>query len=126
MKQKMPKIFRLAKSASKYSDHRQHKLGCVIMSSGKPISVGFNSQKTHPMMAKYHPFKTLHAEAAALVPLKFKKIKNGLAVIYREDRFGNPAMSRPCSVCRQILISFGITECLYTIKGGWATETLVL
>lgn len=76
-------------------------------------------------MAKYHPHKTLHAEAAALLPLKFKKIKNGVAVVYREDRFGQPALARPCFVCRQILMSFGITECMYTIKGGYAKERFI-
>ncbi len=118
----LPSIFRLAKDASKYSTYK-YKLGCVIISNGKVVSVGFNSTKTHPIMAKYSQFTTLHAEAAALLPLKFKKIKHGIAVVYRESARGQPAMARPCKICRKILADHGIKEFLYTTSGGWSRET---
>jgi len=118
----LPSIFRLAKEASKYSKYK-YQLGCVIVSNGKVVSVGFNSNKTHPIMAKYSPHATLHAEAAALLPLKFKKIKNGVAVVYRESARGKPAMARPCKFCRQILADYGIKEFLYTTSGSWAKES---
>ena len=117
----LPSVFRLARDASKRSRYK-HQLGCVIFSNGKPVSVGYNSTKSHPIMRKYHPHQTLHAEAAALLPLKFKKIKNGIAIIYRENKKGMPAMARPCKTCQKILADHGITMFIYTVAGGWVKE----
>ena len=118
----MPKVFRLAKAASVHSNHRRYKMGCVIISNGKPVSVGFNSYKNHTITRKFHGSQTIHAELAALLPLKFKKIKHGIAVVFRQDKEGNPRMARPCSVCQKILASYGIKDYIYTTNGGFSKE----
>ncbi len=120
----LPSLFRLAKVASTYSDHKKYKLGCVITSNGKPVSVGCNSNRTHSLTRKYHAHQTLHAEVAALLPLKFKKIKHGVAIVYRQDKMGNPSMARPCKTCQDILRSFGIKNFIYTTQSGWAEEEI--
>lgn len=123
---KLPSYFRLAKRASKYSDHHAHQLGSLILIKGKPVSVGYNMRyKTHPIMKEYHNFKTIHAEVNSILNIKNKALLKGATMVtYRENKAGILSNSRPCSVCEQILRSFGFKEIIYTIDNGFNKEAL--
>lgn len=70
------------------------------------------------------PMITLHAEISCLLQIKdldidFNKVK---LYIYREDKNGNLAISRPCGACMKLIDKLGIKTIYYTIDGGYIKE----
>lgn len=116
------KFFDLARRLSKHSTHHQHRHGCVIVDKNRVISVGFNKDKTHTK--SIHKWNFLHAEISALIGLEFEKTKGCTAYIYREDKSGNPAMSRPCEACFLALKLAGIKRIFYSIHNNFMEEKL--
>lgn len=109
------------------AEHHQHKLSAIILLKGRPVSFGFNNGiKTHPKASKYTEYPTLHAEMSAIFKVKNKDIlRYCTLVVYREDRMGNLAMSRPCVACQQLIKECGIKKVVYTTKDGWIEESFV-
>ncbi len=120
----LPTCFRLAKEVSQYSEHHQHKLGAVIYIKNKPVAVGYNQIKGHPMMLENHANKkTIHAELSAILSVRNKnRLKGATIVVYRERRNGDTGLSRPCESCQHILKKYGINTWTYTSYDGWITE----
>jgi deoxycytidylate deaminase len=113
------KFFDLAKKVSKLSNHKHHKIGSVIVRGGKVISVGTNNIKTHPRST--HPFKSLHAEMAAILLAK-QDLKDCELYVFREIKNGKLALSRPCEYCWELIYASGIKEVHYTVNEGHETE----
>lgn len=116
-------MFHLAKKAAIRGEHRQHKVGAVIVNrAGNVISMGFNSYKSHPLMG---PLKTLHAEVSAVTKVKNKQDLQGAEIfVYRGYKDGKNAMSKPCPICEGILRRYGVKRVYYTTHGGFKEETL--
>ena len=113
-------FFRLARRASKESDYR-FKVGAVLISrSGRPISFGWNKNKTHPIFA--NPCKTmrrtLHAEMDCIKNIPAHDLKDATLYIYREDLLGKIAMARPCEDCMENLKARGISVVFYSVRGN--------
>ena len=53
---------------------------------------------------------------------KLKKIrrifKNITIIVYRETADGNLACAKPCSVCKEIMLNFGIKKVIYSTPDG--------
>lgn len=120
-------IERKLQTLRKQSNHIQHKLSALILYKGRPVSFGVNDQvKTHPEIKKYSQVKTMHAEMAAIFRMKDKEIlKDCEVIVYREDRAGNMANSRPCEVCQAMFRDYGIKKVTYTTSSGWKEEHFV-
>lgn len=118
--------FNLAKRASIGALHEQFKIGALITVKNVPIGCGFNDQiKTHPLMKRYDPHKTIHAELSAILKVKDKSLLNGATMtVFRETKDGVFANSRPCEACQKILKKYGFSEMIYTIENGWKKESL--
>lgn len=72
-------------------------------------------------MGKTHPkidgaWKTLHAEAHALMGLSTKETNNCTVYVYRETKDGVPAMSKPCPLCETALREAGIKKVYYSVN----------
>lgn len=87
---------------------------------GKVVAVAFNSYtQTHPMQAKYAKLlgmefkQTLHAEIAAIIKSKSRKIHK--IKIERYDSFGNPKLAKPCPICERAIKDHGISFVEYTV-----------
>lgn len=103
--------FRLSRNASLNSNHR-YKVGCVIVVHGRPVSVGWNVIKTHPAYTnEEHP--SIHAEVKAVINSRCD-VTGGIAYVYRETKDGNPALSRPCDLCYEVLLEVGIKTVYYS------------
>lgn len=99
------------------------------------LAVGYNTNKTHPIQKKYNryrkikyggtePMAALHAEVSCLIQIKdmdidFNKVE---LYVYRENRNGDLAISRPCAACMKMIDSLGIKTIHYTTDGGFADE----
>lgn len=110
MNNDFPSLFRLAKNVARMSQHPKHRLGAVLVSKGKPVSVGHNQYKSHPE-AKY---TGLHAEVQALKNSGKSEIRGSTIFVYRNTKDGKLAIAKPCKDCMTELEKFGIKWVFYT------------
>lgn len=119
------------------SDYKNYRLGCVAAIKGKVLSVGWNSNKTHPLQKfynasrysnnnqKYSPDK-LHAEIHCLASVRNLDVNFDDVIIYvsRVKKDGSHGMARPCSACMTFIKSLGIKRICYTTDDGIAMEAI--
>lgn len=105
----------LATKVAHSGEHHQHLMGAVLVKSGNVISVGHNSFKSHPLMGK---IKTLHAEVDCLIGVRYKDISGSTMFVSRINRHGKLGMSKPCSICTDILKSYGVSKVYFTTALG--------
>ena len=111
------KFFDLAQKVSKKSEHKQFRMGCVIVYKNKVVSLGINSYKTHTKATT--PYKTLHAELDAIISADRKELKNCDLYIYRELSDGTLAIAKPCNYCQVAIFKAGIRQVFYTDNGQY-------
>lgn len=115
------KWFQLAAKLAKLSDHHTHKHGAVLVYKNRVVSLGFNQMKSHSKSS--HPFKSVHAEDSAIRTAN-KINKGSVLYVYRENKKGILAESRPCQHCLKMLRSIGITQIYYSINNGYKSEII--
>lgn len=110
------RYFNLAKKLSKKSTH-QFQLACVIVKKNIIISLGVNSIKTHPKSLT--PYRMTHAEVDAVASANIEDLNGATAYLYRENKAGDNAISKPCPYCEMLLKRVGIKTVYYTVEGGY-------
>ena len=129
--------FDKAKNVSYLSDFKQTHIGCIAIYKKQIIGVGYNTNKTHPLQFIYNKYRDLewngiqpkaklHAEMMCLLSIKnlsvdFSKVK---LYIYREDKKGQLALSKPCKACIRAIKDLGIKEINYTDYNGYVKVAL--
>lgn len=117
--------FRIASKEAVKSQHRQHKVGAVIVKGSRILSTGFNQLRPSGVLRT----RTLHAEAAAILKLlkegKLSTLAGSEIYVTRFTRGGAVSLARPCNHCWDLCRSVGITRVHYTnVDGGNVTETI--
>ena len=131
-------FFEKARQVALFSDFTKIHIGCVAVYRGQVIGIGCNTNKTHPMQAKYNRLRdsdacrtwrehSVHAEIACLnqirhMDVKWSKVK---LYIYRLRKDGKFGMCRPCVACMAAIKDIGIKNIYYTSDSGYAQECLV-
>lgn len=124
-------FFYKAKKASEFSDFKRYHVGCIAVYKGYILSVGYNSNKTHPIQKIYNKERfsadntphSLHAEIAALCLIKNRNDIDWTSVdlyIYRENKKGEPRIAKPCASCIAMIKDLGIVNVYYTKDSGYA------
>ena len=128
--------FDKAKYVSFLSDFKQVHIGCIAVYKKHIIGNGYNTNKTNPIQMYYNKYRNfewscnsqskLHAEMSCILSIKnldidFSKVK---LFIYREDKNGHIALSRPCQACMHAIKDLGIREISYTTYDGYAKEII--
>lgn len=124
-------FFYKAKKASEFSTFKRYHVGCIAVYKGYILSVGYNSNKTHPIQKIYNKERfsadntphSLHAEIAALCLIKNRSDIDWASVelyIYRENKKGEPRMAKPCASCTAMIKDLGIVNVYYTKDSGYA------
>lgn len=105
------------KSTSKF------RLGAVVIRKGRAIGAGYNKmQKTHPINKRFSNTDFdcgVHAEIDACIGLDADALNGSTVLVYRVLRNGDPALARPCSMCRKYLTQVGISKVIYTCADGY-------
>ena len=123
--------FKLSKEASKFSDYNKKNIhiGSVIMYKNRPISIGWNTNKTNPMQYHYNKYREadnnrdyvadshlpcIHAEMMALINSRDVNIDWSKChiFVYRKG------MCRPCPICMKAISDRGIKHIWYTNSKG--------
>ena len=126
--------FNKARQIADMSDYYKEHVGCVAVYHGQVISIGCNSNKTHPMQKHYNKYREksdmlipkLHAEINCISQLKHLKVNFSKVKLYiyriRKDRpYG---IARPCPSCMAAIKDLGIRDIYYTTNDGFAYERL--
>jgi deoxycytidylate deaminase len=116
------RFFDLAKKMARKSDHPQHKIGGAVTRGSKVVSLGFNKCKTHPR--SNHIFRATHCELDCILGLKEEELNGASIYLYRENKSGTIAMSRPCRWCYELLRNVGIKKIYYTDYGSFKEEEI--
>lgn len=133
-------LFKAAREASRaadYSGYNAVKIGCVVVYKGTILAKGCNSDRTHPLQARYnmHRYKDVgnrylppkgHAEIRVITKIRYLDIDFSKVhiYIYREYKNGEPAPARPCPACMAYIKSLGIKHIHYTTDLGTAHEVI--
>lgn len=116
------KFFDLAKKLSYKSDHRQHKIGGVLVKKSKIISVGFNKLRTHTK--SNNPWKSVHCEFDVILGCTKEELAGSSIYIYRQHQDGSSANSKPCKYCAMLIKESGIKKVYYTDDNSYKEYTV--
>jgi deoxycytidylate deaminase len=131
------KLFNIAKEVATFSNHPKVKIGAVIVSGNKILSVGVNSQKSHTMQYLYNRFRNIsnmgvsmhhfiHAEIDAIIKLRnmfYPYIPEGIKIyVHRLLKNGDLGYCRPCKACLAALKDHKIHHMYYTTEEGYCYE----
>lgn len=130
------RYFDKARNVATVSDFRKIHIGCIAVYQGNIISIGCNTNKTHPAQKYYNNYRhynapdnfipKLHAEINCINSIKhfdinFSKVKLYIYRIRNDQPYG---MSRPCPSCMAAIRDLGIRDIYYTTNNGYAYERL--
>jgi deoxycytidylate deaminase len=96
--------------------HCNFRLGAVICDGSIPVAAGFNSYKTHPFLATRTPYPCIHAESACLLKLGMDNSQGKNLFVVRIKADGSLGLARPCQVCADLILDFGIKMCYYSVN----------
>lgn len=92
--------------------------GAAILDKTVPVSVGYNSYKTHPKLADVTPYPYLHAECHSMFKYGIDNIEGLDIYVIRVTNTGAIAMSKPCSVCSFFIEEARIRNVYYSTGKG--------
>jgi tRNA(Arg) A34 adenosine deaminase TadA len=97
----------------------------AVFINGKQMVGSFNSEKTHPISAKYRtPWSRSHAELKVLKQLR-GDLSSGVLYIYRHRASGEFGQARPCPGCMAYIRDRGVRKVVYTTPDGYAVEKVL-
>ena len=133
---KQQSFFRVADAVASLSDHKQTKLGCVLVDKHRIISSGHNSStRCSPLQKQMDTARfgfpdqhkgLVHAETACLLPLirqGYDMSRSDLYIV-RRHRNGSLALSRPCPGCMSLLRANGVRRVFFSVEGGFSEERI--
>ena len=133
---KQQSFFRVADAVASLSDHKQTKLGCVLVDKHRIVSSGHNSStRCSPLQKQMDTARfgnsdkhrgPVHAETACLLPLirqGYDMSRSDLYIV-RRHRNGSLAISRPCPGCMSLLRASGVRRVFFSVEGGYAVERI--
>jgi deoxycytidylate deaminase len=104
---------RVALALAAEIDHDMtHQLCALVVKRNRVLSVGYNSNKTHPMMSTN--MQQLHAECSAILKCPDGDLRGSDVVVARARAEGKAGLAKPCAVCEGILRRCGVRRVFYT------------
>ena len=102
--------------ATEFSTHPKARIGAAIVKGGSLIAVGFNREDKKNSQSGYYDF---HAEQSAILSTAYKygvgyDLRGCKLYVVRVFRNGELSMSKPCSVCSDLIRKSGIRKVYYT------------
>lgn len=113
---------RICRKLAELSDHHQHKMSALIVKNGKIVGKGWNSKKTHTKSP--HAYRSCHAEFAAMYYLSDEWLNGATIYVFRENKLGQFANSKPCESCYRLIQEKKIKKICYTHEDGIKVEAV--
>lgn len=110
-----------------FDEEMDYNLCALIVKGGSVISVGYNKMNTNAFVEHYADITrgrgrdfclSTHAEQDAVLKARSKVDLRGckIFVARRKKIDGGPGMARPCPICENVLLNYGIRKAYYTIN----------
>lgn len=110
-----------------FDEYLEHRICAVIARGGNILSVGYNKQGSNSFVRHYQKVannthcETTHAEQDAVLRVRSKVDLRGAKIFVVRVRSlnspeGKMGMARPCSICQEVLKSYGIKRAVYSIN----------
>jgi deoxycytidylate deaminase len=94
------------------------KLGAILVYKNKIVSSGFNSKKTHPLLAKITEYPFLHAESSTILKYGIDECEGMNLYVIRLCRKFPIGLSKPCEVCMDFIKAAKIAKVYYSINSN--------
>jgi deoxycytidylate deaminase len=112
----IPRIQKFAEAALQLADAVDsditHQLCALVVNKNRVLSVGYNSDKTHPI-AKTN-MQMLHAEMHAVLRCPEGDLRGADVIVARARAGGKAGLAKPCAACEGILRRCGVRRVFYT------------
>lgn len=105
-------------SENEYDVHLEYHLAAVIVIGGNIISVGHNSPKANSFIREFgKEYSNMHAECDAILRVRKKIDLTGAKMfVARLTKVqGFIANSKPCDMCTNAAMMYGIKRIIYTV-----------
>lgn len=89
-----------------------HSLCAMIVKRNRVLSIGYNSNKTNPIMDTR--MQQLHAECDAIIRCHPDDLCGADIVVARTRSYMYPGLAKPCSFCQAMLTRCGVRKVYYT------------
>lgn len=93
------------------------KVGAALYRKNKLISLGYNSNKTHPKLISYFKYPYQHAETSAILGAG-DLCHNGIIFVARLMKCGKIGLAKPCNSCFKVIYDNNIKQVYYTTYDG--------
>lgn len=114
-----------AKAHAESNPLERTRLAAVLCKGNKVLSVGINRFEETNELLDVHPdirqpdyCKGIHAEVAAIKPLRFQKLNGAHLYVARVKNDGSFGLAAPCETCLRHIIRKGIKKVYFTTDEG--------
>ena len=128
------RCYEIARKSSLNSDFVPHKLGAVAVYGNKVLALGWNSNKTSSLQARYnyergfdgHIYRSpLHAEMMVINKIRYLDIDFSRVKLFIWRGKHSPLLSKPCAACERAIRDLGINKVFYTGNNSFVNETYI-
>jgi tRNA(Arg) A34 adenosine deaminase TadA len=115
---KESRCLKLAAKAAEQSGHDIFRHGAVLVRGGSILNIAANSDNHTAFGQRFRvePGRaTHHAETACVLGLDKAMTQGGVIYAARVNKDGEWKMSKPCSMCHEVMKFVGIKKVVYTV-----------
>jgi len=108
----------MAARAAEQSGHDVFRHGAVLIKGGSVLNISSNSDNhtSFGQRFRHEPGRaTHHAETACVLGLDKSTTHGSTIYVARVNKEGEWKMSKPCSMCHEVMLFVGIKKVVYTI-----------
>lgn len=112
------RALRMAAKAAEQSGHDTFRHGAVLVKGGSILNIAANSDNHTAFGQRFRdqPGRaTQHAETACILGLDKSTTQGAVIYTARVNKLGEWKMSKPCSMCHEVMKFVGIKKVVYTV-----------
>ena len=100
------------------SEYGKFKHGAVLVQGGSVLNCSFNKDNYNSFGSRFRPKSqgnaTLHAELGCVLGIPRAKTTGATLYVARVNKLGDEKISKPCSMCQNVLKHVGVKRVIYT------------
>ena len=117
---KTKRYMQLAKNVAEQSTYGKLKHGAILVKGGSVLNTAYNKDKFTAFGNRFRKEglgpATHHAEIGCLLGLDRSKTEGSTIYVVRINRHGQFRLSKPCSMCHDIMKHCGVKRVVYTVN----------
>ena len=122
------RALRMAAKAAEQSGHDTFRHGAVLVKGGSILNIAANSDNHTSFGQRFRTAPgraTHHAETACVLGIDRETTQGSTIYTARVNRQGEWKMSKPCSMCHEVMKYVGVRKVVYTIgPSEWGSYKL--